>query len=324
MIVTADAAHDGQERTRLNKNRKPIADDRKGRRDPKASEDQHHDCHGDAGDESREQSGKESFRSAHRPFDLTKSCARVNRKGGSISSRNRDSRKCRNDSRSGDEGSAQCARNFRDATSASTVIDRNFENSETGTSSFHLHFQIPAVSFFFHRQSVQRVAPNRAKRAHVRVAHAVQDRHQPSYEPAGEDLLKIHAAGFAPAARARTDDEIEIPSNDRFDKLVNEFWAIAAVAIEKYDNVACGRKRADSSETGAAVPVARLAHDFRTRFACAFSSSIVAAVIDDDDLAGNFSRQTLAHNIRNRFLLVQGWNNDGNGPHRKTRRAAGK
>ena len=137
-------------------------------------------------------------------------------------------------------------------------------------------------------------------------------------------MLKIHAAGFAPAARARTDDEIEIPSSDRFDKLIHEFGAIAAVAIEKYDNVASRRKRADSSETGAAVPVARLAHDFRARFACALSSSIVAAVIDDDDLAGNFRRQTLVHNIRNRFLLVQGWNNDGNGAHRKTRRAVVK
>src|SRR2546422_1060404 len=47
-----------------------IGDDRKRRRDAKASEDQHHDCHRDPGDESREQSGKESFRSAHRPLIL--------------------------------------------------------------------------------------------------------------------------------------------------------------------------------------------------------------------------------------------------------------
>src|SRR5256714_13632080 len=113
------------------------------------------------------------------------------------------------------------------------MIDWNFENSQTESRGFHLHFQIPAVGFFFHRQLLERIALDRAKRAHVGVTHAVQDRHQPSGEAAGKDLLKIHATRFTLAARARTNHEIVIPSSNWIDKLLHEFRTIASIAIEK-------------------------------------------------------------------------------------------
>src|SRR2546430_3574169 len=43
------------------------------------------------------------------------------------------------------------------------------------------------------RSFLERFAPDRAKWAHVGVADAVQDRHQPAGQLAGEDLLKIRS-----------------------------------------------------------------------------------------------------------------------------------
>src|SRR5207302_10752780 len=54
MIVTADASHDRKERTRLDENRKAIADDREWRRDAEQRENQHHDGHCDSSDKSGE------------------------------------------------------------------------------------------------------------------------------------------------------------------------------------------------------------------------------------------------------------------------------
>ena len=51
MIVTADATHQREKRSRLYENRKAIADNCERRRDAEHCEDQHHNCHRDSGDQ---------------------------------------------------------------------------------------------------------------------------------------------------------------------------------------------------------------------------------------------------------------------------------
>ena len=66
MIVTADAAHDGKERTRLDEDGKPVTNDCERRGDAEHRKNQHHDGHRDSGNQTGKQSGRESFGLAHR------------------------------------------------------------------------------------------------------------------------------------------------------------------------------------------------------------------------------------------------------------------
>jgi hypothetical protein len=51
-------------------------------------------------------------------------------------------------------------------------------------------------------------------------------------------LLKIHAARFALPPGARADHEIVCAGHDGIDELIHELRAIAAIAVEKNDDVA--------------------------------------------------------------------------------------
>src|SRR5207245_11079162 len=64
--------------------------------------------------------------------------------------------------------------------------------------------------------------------------------------------------------------------------------------------------------------MSRFAHDFCASSPRAFSRSIRAAVIHDDDFARNIGLETFADDARDRFFLVQRRNDYGNAGHRKT------
>jgi hypothetical protein len=51
-------------------------------------------------------------------------------------------------------------------------------------------------------------------------------------------LLEIHAAGLALTARSRSDHKIVRAPREWIDQLIHELRAIAAVAIEKYNDIA--------------------------------------------------------------------------------------
>ena len=112
--------------------------------------------------------------------------------------------------------------------------------------------------------------------------------------------------------------------HDWIDKLIHEFGAIAAIAIEKYDDLAFRLQRTYSSEAGASVTMSRFAHDFCASSARAFSRSIRAAVINDDEFTRNVGLETFADDASDRFFLVQCRNDYGNAGHRKTMCAAVK
>ncbi len=59
MIVSADAAHQPEEWSRFNENRKAIANDRERRRHAEPCEQQHHDRHRDSSDKSSQQASKD-------------------------------------------------------------------------------------------------------------------------------------------------------------------------------------------------------------------------------------------------------------------------
>ena len=91
---------------------------------------------------------------------------------------------------------------------------------------------------------------------------------------------------------------------------MHKFRAIAAVPIEKIDDIAFRAKSANTGSASASISAQRL-HNARTGFAGAFRGAISAAVIHHNDLTGNSCRRDFANHASDRFFLVKRRNDDG-------------
>src|SRR6185369_1057705 len=87
---------------------------------------------------------------------------------------------------------------------------------------------------------------NRAEWSHVSGANAVQHPQHKSDHVAGDDLMKVHAARFTLSPRSRSDYKIRASVDDGRDQPVHHLRTVAAVAIEKHDNLALRRDRSQS------------------------------------------------------------------------------
>src|SRR6266542_2154470 len=196
----------------------------------------------------------------------------------------------------------------------------NLENAQSGTRSFHLHLQIPAISLLAHVQFRERVAANRAKRTHVGVTNAVKQSHDQSGTSPGQNLLEVHAARFTLATRARADHEIMGPTHDWINKLIHQRRDVAAVAIYKHNDVAFSRKRTNACRACAPIST-RCGRHARACFTRALGCAIGAAVIDHDHFVRYTGRETFAYHAGDWFLLVKRRDNDRHVAHRKTSHA---
>src|SRR5436305_2521922 len=97
--------------------------------------------------------------------------------------------------------SFQTARHLRATTRAVTMADRDFQNPHPRSRRAHLHFEIPSICLFAHPEAIERVAPDRPQRAHIRISDTVERVHGPSCEVAGHELLNAHAAVLAHTPR---------------------------------------------------------------------------------------------------------------------------
>ena len=69
----------------------------------------------------------------------------------------------------------------------------------------------------------KRIAPDRAERRHIGVANTIKYANQKSGEITGKYLLRVHTAGLAFPAGARTDHEVMRAADNRFDQRRNKF-----------------------------------------------------------------------------------------------------
>ncbi len=114
--------------------------------------------------------------------------------------------------------------------------------------------------------------------------------------------------GFALAARARGDDEIEIAGGERRDQRRDGGGIVGAVAVHEDDDVGVvGRLRA--GEAGAAVAAADV-DDFGAGAARAFLRAVAAAAIGHDHPVDDIARQ-FGDDGGDGLRLVEGRNDDG-------------
>src|SRR6516164_8616991 len=110
--------------------------------------------------------------------------------------------------------SRQAAGNLRHAADATAMIHRDLENAQFGAGRPHLHFEVPTIGHLAHAEPKQRLAADRTKRAHVGKTSAVKQTQREAGSVAGNDLMRVHTAGFTAAAGARTNNEIEPALDD--------------------------------------------------------------------------------------------------------------
>src|SRR5438067_13319145 len=104
-------------------------------------------------------------------------------------------------------------------------------------------------------------------------------------------------------------------ARDWIDKLVHYRGHITAIAIQKHNNLAIGRKRANTSCARSSV-TAGSGHYARAGFTSAFGCTISAAVVDDDQVTRQTGRQTFTHDSANRILLIKRRDTDRHVPQR--------
>src|SRR6185312_14635609 len=133
-----------------------------------------------------------------------------------------------------------------------TISDGYLKDPQARTGGAHLHFEIPAIGHFAHAEPVERSAPDRAKGAHVGISNAVKKPGQRTRRVSRRDLQRIHAAGLTFAPGSRADHKIMGARKNWSEQFRHEFGPVAAVAIEKDDDVRVAR-RLGAGGAGAAV-----------------------------------------------------------------------
>ena len=149
----------------------------------------------------------------------------------------------------------EVARYLRHPAGPPAMRHRQLDDAQPGPRRAHLHFQVPAVGHLAHAEAEQHVAADRAHRSHVGIAHAIKHTKRGADRVSGEQLMGVHAAPLAHSASPRADREIRATLGDRRDEKRDRFRAVAAVAVEKHEDLAIGR-RLGAGPAGAPVAAA--------------------------------------------------------------------
>ncbi len=195
-------------------------------------------------------------------------------------------------------------RHLRTATGTAPVRDRQFQDAQPGARGLHLHLDVPAVTGLTHDKPRQALAADGAKRAHVGVANAVQPRHQPARQPAGQHLMPAHRSGFPFAAHPRADHEVMRAGADRRDQHVGEVGTIGAVAVEEQDDAATLAGGRHTGGTGAAIAAFGQRDDARPGRTRDRRGGVAAGAVGDDDLVHHSAWQC-GDRAGDRLRLVQ-------------------
>ena len=151
------------------------------------------------------------------------------------------------------------------------------------------------------------VAADGAERAHIGIAHAVEQLGQPAGDEPGDNLVRRHAARLALAARARGDDEIASAGANRRDHRRDGGRIVGAVAVHEDDDIGAGGGLR-AGEAGKAIAAADRNH-LGARGARAFRRAVARSAVRHDDAADDVARQ-FGDDRADRLRFVEGRNDD--------------
>src|SRR5262249_37405656 len=158
--------------------------------------------------------------------------------------------------------------------------------------------------FFAHAERLQRVAPDRAQRTHVRVLDAVKQANGRADDVPRNNLVHPQAAGLTSSAQAGADDEIVAAREDGRNDRIEILRIVAAVAVHERDYLARWCCAARAGETCSAISGTRLDKDAGAGLTCPRHRVVAAAAIDDDDLVDDVAGSS-AYDVADRLAFVE-------------------
>src|SRR6516165_9721440 len=165
-----------------------------------------------------------------------------------------DPSKCGKDPDTGFDGTAEGPSDLRTTGQAPAVGHRKLDDPEPRAGRPHLHFEVPAVSHLTHAEPRQRIGADCPERAHIGIPHSTDEADGGADQTAGEQLVRSHAAFFVQPAGPRADHEVEFAVEDRLHQCRDHLRPIAAIAIEKDQDLGpCLDRRSYTPSAGAAV-----------------------------------------------------------------------
>src|SRR5882724_6433730 len=94
------------------------------------------------------------------------------------------------------------------------------------------------------------------------------------------------------------------PFNYWFDQSIHHFRIVAAIAVQKHNDFAIDRERAQSRAKRPPISALRLRYHASTSDCCNLRRAIGAAIIDDDYFVGDLTRN-VSNDFANRLLFVE-------------------
>ena len=172
------------------------------------------------------------------------------------------------------------------------IGQRHLAHAQARARGAHLHLEVPAIGHLAQAERLEPVEADRAKRAHVGVAHAAEQPDRGTDQPSGKDLVGTHAARLARAARARREHEIGLARQHRCDQRGRALGRIGAVAVEEQHDFGAQRTGArGAGGTGAAIARTCLDQHLGAGGARLLLRPVAAAAIDDEHVIDAIARQ---------------------------------
>ena len=122
-----------------------------------------------------------------------------------------------------------------------------------------------------------------------------------------EELLRRDASTLTEPTHARAQDEHGLAGDDWRHESRDEFRRIAAVAVEKQENVGVVADGGDASLDGATIAAPRLNDYTGARGFRPLSGAIARGTVDNDDFAYTL-RQHRGDNRTDRRFFIEAWN----------------
>ena len=122
-----------------------------------------------------------------------------------------------------------------------------------------------------------------------------------------DDLLGRQAAGLAWTANARAQNEDDLPGCNRRHQIGDEFRRIAAVAVEKDQNVGVIAHGGNARLNGATVAASWLDHHASPGGLRPLDGAVPRAAVDNDNFA-HILRQHRGYDPANRRFLIEARN----------------
>lgn len=202
------------------------------------------------------------------------------------------------------EAACDCARDFRTTVQAPVVIHGDFTNPQAGLRRTRLHFHVPSEGAIAQVEAGQGIAPNDTEGAKVREIDVPRQSNQARGKPVSETLDGRKRAGFKASEDSRSQNHVPFVLFKALHHAREVIRIVRKVAIHESYGSDLGAEMLNTGKAGLPIPAPGFAYDIGPCSGSYRGRRVTAAVIDNNDLGEEFTRQASDQNA-DRFDFIQ-------------------